>query len=82
MVFDKESNIIGFYGTKDLYRIDLPFPDPNFGIYVTLIVFASLVLIGLIWYGIYLLVKKCKKKPTYYKPGMYLRAQDRLSPIL
>jgi len=70
IVFDKTNDVIGFYGTRDLYRYDQPFPDDS-----TIILTAVLVIVVIIvLFGFLYLLKwfynHRKKQLEYYRPEM------------
>lgn len=73
-VFDKGSDLIGFYGKEDKFRSNMPFPNPYASLIILGIVLASAILIALIALAVYLYIKKRRSKLTYYDPSMYFNA--------
>ena len=71
VVFDKTNDVIGFYGTRDLYKYDQPFPDDSTIILtVVLVIVAILLLLGFL-YLVKWFYKNRKKQLEYYRPEIH-----------
>jgi len=71
LVFNRDDQVIGFYGTEDLYRYGSKLPSKLKGFFIFLIALGALVVTGLIVYGIWRFVKYRKAQITVYDPSMY-----------
>jgi hypothetical protein len=70
IVFDKTNDVIGFYGTTDLYRYDQQFPDNGLIILNILIVIALVLLVVGTIYFVSWLFNKRNRELEYYRPEM------------
>lgn len=81
MVYDKTNDLIGFYGTTDLYRYDEEFPDDGKIILTLLLVLACIMLtIGIVYFFVWL-VKRKKESVVYYSPDMNFNLMKKQSDL-
>jgi hypothetical protein len=70
-VFDKDSDVIGFYGKEDKFKSNLPFPDNSINFLIVLIILLSFIILGGFIYLLIWVIKKRNASVTYYDPSMY-----------
>jgi hypothetical protein len=71
MVFDKDNDQIGFYGTEDKFKSDLPIPEPIDGFLVFIIIVSAFLFVSIVVYAVYYFIKKKRNTVEYYDPSKY-----------